>query len=104
MTSKQNKGFKSAYSKPVLKAAIEVKGCQNCSAVLDSDSSASMEGSFDKAPLKHHCCCQQKSRLNEDKVVDNEPEEHAIEIVDSEEPQDERQGTMQKKNKVSGKW
>jgi hypothetical protein len=35
--------------------------------------------------------------------VDDEPEEDAIEVVDSEEPQDEHQGTAQKKNKVSGK-
>jgi hypothetical protein len=35
--------------------------------------------------------------------MDNEPEEDAIKVVDSEEPQDEHQGIAQKKNKVSGK-
>ena len=35
--------------------------------------------------------------------MDNEPEEDAIKIDDLEEPQDEHQGTTQKKKKVSGK-
>ena len=83
MTSKWNREFKSSYSKAVLKAAIEVKGCQKHLAVSDSDSSASMEGSSDEAPPKHH---RQKARLDEDEVVNNEPEEDAIEVDDLEEP------------------
>jgi hypothetical protein len=70
---------------------------------LDSDSSASTEGSSDEAPSKRRHCRHQKARLDEVEVVDDKPEEDAIEVVDSEEPQDECQGTAQKKNKVSGK-
>ena len=89
MTSKWNRGFKSSYLKAVLKVAIGVKGCQKCSAASDSDSSASVDDSSDKAPPKCHCH-HWKARLNEDKivdkVVDDKPEEDAVEVVDSEEP------------------
>jgi hypothetical protein len=64
-TSKQNRVFKFFYSKAVLKAAIEVKGCRKHLMASDSNFSASMDGSSDKAPLKCYSCRSQKVRLND---------------------------------------
>jgi hypothetical protein len=64
-----------------------VKNCRKCSAASDSDSSTSTNGSSDEVPPK--CHRHRKARLDEDEVmdevVDNEPEEDAVEVVDLDE-------------------
>ena len=101
---KQNKGSKS-YSKAILKAAIKVKSSQKRLA-FDFDFSGSKgDDSSDEEPPK----CRHRKKVKQvtkvDKEVENELEGVAIEVVDSEEPDekpdDEHHRAAQKDNVVS---
>ena len=104
-TGKRNKGSK-AYSKAVLKAAIEVKNCQKCLAFNLGDSSGSDDDSSDDALTKRLHCKKVRPATEVDEEVESVPKEVKVEVVDlespGEEPEVEHWGTAQK-DKVSVK-